>query len=253
VAAASLSLANERADLDSSGYSLWETQMIKVITCINRKPGMAVEDFQAYWRGRHAEIVSQMPNIRRYVQSHCLLGGYRKGGLIYDGIAEVWADSIEALREMTNSDAYGAVQIDEENFIDRSNKPILLCEEHVIKDGAIAVDGLKNIEFVSRRPDLPVAEFQAYWRDHHGPLAAEIPVLRRYVQSHTRIGGYRADRPEPAWDGCAVTWFDSIDDMRASAKTEAFARTMADEPNFIQHAPEGGVPTIITKEHVIIE
>ena len=31
--------------------------MIKAITCIKRKPGMSVEDFQAYWRGEHAEVV----------------------------------------------------------------------------------------------------------------------------------------------------------------------------------------------------
>ncbi|MEE1554544.1 MAG: EthD domain-containing protein, partial [Alphaproteobacteria bacterium] len=63
--------------------------MIKVITCIKRKPGMSVEDFQAYWRTDHAEVVKGLPNLRRYIQSHALPGGYRKGELPYDGIAEI--------------------------------------------------------------------------------------------------------------------------------------------------------------------
>jgi len=44
-----------------------------------RKSGMSVEAFQGYWRGSHAEVVVKMPGIRRYVHSHTLLSGYRKG------------------------------------------------------------------------------------------------------------------------------------------------------------------------------
>src|SRR4029450_13858383 len=46
--------------------------VIKVVTCIKRKPGMSVEDFQAYWRGSHPEVVVRLPGIRRYIQSHTL-------------------------------------------------------------------------------------------------------------------------------------------------------------------------------------
>jgi uncharacterized protein (TIGR02118 family) len=225
--------------------------MIKAITCIKRKPGLSVEDFQSYWLQKHPEFVKKLPNIRRYVQSHSLLGGYRKGELIYDGIAEVWVDSVEHLREMSRSSAYEDVLSDEEHFIDRPKMALILTEDHLIKEGDISPDGLKSIEFITRRAEMPLAEFQAYWKNTHGPIAAEIPALRRYVQSHALPGGYRDGR-QPAWDGCAITWFDSIEDMRASALTDAFARTIADEPNFIQHAADGKVPTIITKAHLIV-
>jgi uncharacterized protein (TIGR02118 family) len=83
----------------------------------------------------------------------------------------------------------------------------------------------------------------------HGPIAAEIPVLRRYVQSHVRLGGYRDGR-RPVYDGLPIAWFDSTADMRLSATTEEFKTTMADEPNFLA-AEE--IPILITKEHVIID
>jgi hypothetical protein len=53
--------------------------MVKALSFFKRKSGMSVEAFQGYWRGSHAEVVVKMPGIRRYVQSHTLLSGYRKG------------------------------------------------------------------------------------------------------------------------------------------------------------------------------
>lgn len=222
--------------------------MVKAITFIKRKPGMAVEEFQEYWRTRHAEIVSDLPGLRGYVQSHSLLSGYRRGELVYDGIAEVWFDDVQAMRDLVGTAAYAAVQADEEKFIDKTSMGVILTDEHVIKDGPIPDDGVKNVEFVSRRPDLAVEEFQRYWREVHGPIAAQIPVIRRYVQSHARLAAYRDGR-QPKYDGCAITWFDSTDAMRQSARTEAYALTRADEPNFI---PDEEIPLIITKEHVIL-
>ncbi len=224
--------------------------MIKAITCIKRKSGMSVEDFQAYWRGEHSEVVKRLPNIRRYIQSHALLGGYRKGELPYDGIAEIWVDDVAALRAMAGTEAYGAVQADEEKFIDRSKLGLILTQEHIIKDGPIPDGAVKNIEFVPRKTGMDVEAFQAYWRDVHGPLAAQIEVIRRYVQSHTLLGAYRDGR-EPAIDGCAITWFDSVAAMRQSAQSEAYERTREDEPNFLNTETE--IPFIITTEHVIVD
>jgi len=222
--------------------------MLKACTLIRRKSGMSVEDFQRYWRTTHAGIVTRLPGLKRYVQSHALPGGYRKGDLIYDGVAEVWVDDSAALRAMSASAEYTAVAADEANFIDRDSMALLLTDEHVIKDGPVPDDAVKNIEFVPHKRGMDIEAFQHYWRTVHGPIAAEIPVLRRYVQSHTRLAGYKRD-PQPAWDGLATTWFDSVDAMRDSARTEAYARTREDEDNFLDTARVG---FIITKEHVIV-
>src|SRR5262245_33380431 len=77
-----------------------EVDMVKALSFFKRKAGMSVEDFQSYWRTHHPDAVLRMPGIRRYVQSHTLLAGYRKGQPAYDGIAEVWFDDTTAMRAL---------------------------------------------------------------------------------------------------------------------------------------------------------
>jgi uncharacterized protein (TIGR02118 family) len=222
--------------------------MVKMVAFFKRKPGMSVEDFHKYWRTTHAGIVVKMPGIRRYVQSHTLLSGYRKGEPAYDGVAEVWFDDTQAMRALVGTSEYAAVRADESNFIDLSTMGSIITEEHVIKDGSILSNGVKNIEFVTHKPGMAIDAFQKYWREVHGPLGAAIPVVRRYVQSHTRRSIYESGKT-PAYDGVALTWFDDTQAMRVSATTPEYARTRADEGNFITPAK---LAFIITKEHPIV-
>lgn len=221
--------------------------MVKVIAIIKRPAGMTVEAFQQHWRTSHADVVAKLPGLRRYVQSHTLLAGYRKGEPAWDGIAELWFDSMDALRALRGTPAYAAVEADEARFIDRSTMVSIVTDEHVIKDGAVPAGGVKNVEFVTHRADLAIDAFQTYWRETHGPIAAGIPQIRRYVQSHVRPSAYAGGR-QPRYDGCAITWFDDTTAMRAAAATPAYATTRADESNFIAPDP----PFIITSEHVIV-
>jgi uncharacterized protein (TIGR02118 family) len=222
--------------------------MVKAVSFFKRRAGMPVEEFQAYWLREHPAVVLRLPGVRRYVQSHTLLAGYRKGEPIYDGIAELWFDDTKAMAALRGTKEMEAVAADEAVFIDRGTMGLILTDEHVIKDGPAPAGGAKNVEFVTRKPGLGVDEFQRYWREVHGPLAAQIPMIRRYVQSHTRPSAYERGRT-PAYDGVAITWFDDTRAMRASAASAQYPRVRADEPNFI--AP-GDVPFIITTEHVIV-
>jgi uncharacterized protein (TIGR02118 family) len=222
--------------------------MVKALTFIKRKPGMSVEDFQSYWRTKHPRVVTALPGVRRYVQSHTLLAGYRKGEPVHDGIAEVWFDDSQALRASAAAPAYRDVQADEAKFIDRGTMGMIVTEDHVIKDGPAPATAVKNVEFITHRPGMSIDEFQRYWREVHGPLAAAIPMLRRYVQSHTRRSIYETGRT-PAYDGAAITWFDDTPAMRASALTPEYARVRGDEANFLGVVP---APFIITREHVIV-
>ncbi|MBI3031302.1 MAG: EthD domain-containing protein [Candidatus Rokubacteria bacterium] len=220
--------------------------MVKAISFFKRKSGMSVEGFQEYWRTAHADLVVKMPGIRRYVQSHTRLSGYRKAEPIYDGIAEVWFDDTQAMRAMAGTPEYAAVQADELRFIDRASLGLIITEDHVIKDGPAPPNGVKNIEFITHKPGMTIEAFQKYWREAHGPLAALILVVRRYVQSHTRRAIYESGRTPP-YDGVALTWFDDTEAMRRSAATPEYARVRADEANFITP----GSPFIIAREHII--
>lgn len=222
--------------------------MVKTVVFFKRARGMSVEAFGTYWRTTHADLVLKMPGLRRYVQSHTLPSGYRKGEPLYDGIAELWFDDTQAMRALAQTPEYGAVEADQRNFIDLPTMASIITAEHVIKEGPTAPGGVKNVEFVTHKPDMSIDAFQRYWREVHGPLAAAIPVLRRYVQSHTRRAIYESGRTPP-YDGVALTWFDDTQAMRVSAATSEYARVRADEANFL--AP-GSPPFIITTEHPIL-
>ncbi|MGI9596975.1 MAG: EthD domain-containing protein [Acidimicrobiales bacterium] len=228
--------------------------MIKVVEMIKRRPDLDVEPFQHHWLHTHGPIVARIPGLRRYVQSHTRLGGYRRNtgagepsSVPYDGIAELWFDDKEALAAITSTEEFAAAKRDEPNFIDLAPLVELVVDEHIIKDGPTPEGGIKNIEFVHLSPALDPEEAHRYWREVHGPIAARIPTMSRYVQSHTRMGAY--GRPtRPPLDGIAVTWWADLDAMRASAAGPEYAATRADEANFLGDEPE----VILTTEHVIV-
>ena len=221
--------------------------MVKVLTFLKRKPGMPVEEFQEYWLRRHPAVVTRLPGVRRYVQSHVVPSGYRKGEPPWDGIAEVWADDTDALRAMTRSPEHPAVQADEAEFIDRASMGVIITEEHVVTDGAPGPDAVKGVEFLTRRPGSSVDDFQQHWRTRHAAILATIPGLRRCVLSATRRSAYTAGHA-PAYDGATLMWFESPDALRAAAGSAAYAGAVADRVNFL--AP-GSPPFIVTREHVI--
>lgn len=232
--------------------------MIKVCELVRRRPGLSVEAFQQHWRDVHGPIVAALPGLRRYVQSHPLPGGYRKGDLPYDGLAELWFDDKDGLRAIAATPEFAAAKADEPNFIDTTALIELVMDEVEIKPlgsgagpaGALADDAVKSIGLVRLRRDLDPADAHRYWTEVHGPLAVPIPQLRRYVQSHVRPGAYRDGR-RPEWDGLALTWFDSVDDMRASATTDAYAAVVADGPAMTD--PTGlPTPTLLTRELVVV-
>ena len=222
--------------------------MVKVLTFLRRKAGMPVDEFQRYWLTRHPAVVVRLPGVRRYVQSHTLPSAYAKGEPAYDGLAEVWADDTAALRAMTASPANAAVVADEAQFLDRGRTGFLITEERLVVDGAVGVEAVKAVEFLSRRPGVSVEEFQRHWQDRHAPILARIGGLRRCVLSVPRRSSYEAGRV-PAHDGATSLWFESAEALRAAASSPGYAAAVADSAGFL--AP-GQPPFILTQEHVIV-
>jgi len=125
--------------------------MVKLVFMIRRREGMTREDFQRYWSNEHAQLVrrhAQTLGIRRYVQTHAretaadaaLAGarGSEPGG--YDGVAELWWDSVDDLLAASVSEAgqIAANELldDERLFIDLPRSPIWIGEENVVIDTA---------------------------------------------------------------------------------------------------------------------
>ena len=222
--------------------------MHKIVTLMKRRAGLPVDDFQNHLRTRYGPLAAKGPGLRRYVQSHALRQGYAKGELIFDAIDEMWFDSAAAYQSYHQSPECVAARADEDAFLDRGRTVAMPVDVHVIKDGAIPDTAVKNIEFVNRRPGMALQPFRAYWRNVHGPLAATIRVLHRYEQNHLAMSEY-AKADAPPYDGLAITWFASTADMKRGTATPEYAATRADEPNFL---PDGHLPIIITREHVVI-
>ena len=105
---------------------------------------------------------------------------------------------------------------------------------------------VKAVAFFKRRAGMDVDEFQAYWLTRHPEVVTKLGGVRRYVQSHTRLGAYRDG--EPVYDGTAELWFDDTAALRALRETPEMAAVQADEARFIDRSTMG---LIITDDHVV--
>ena len=122
--------------------------MIKYVYCLRRLPHLSREDFQQYWRETHGALVrrhARALRIRRYVQVHTLdspvndaLRDSRGTLEPYDGVAELWWDSVEDLiAAATSPEGQKAAQDlleDERRFIDLQSSALWIGEEHPIVD-----------------------------------------------------------------------------------------------------------------------
>lgn len=221
--------------------------MVKLVAFFRRKNGLTPEQFQQHWHTNHAELVVRQKGMRRYVQNHTLLSGYERGEPDYDGVAEAWFDSTEAMKALAPTSEYAAVRADEANFIDPASMGVVLTEEVVIVDGAVPENAVKWIGFIKKREDVSVEFFQRYWSETHGQLAAQIPGNRRYVQCRARKGIYATGRT-PDFDGIPMSWFADLDALRASGRGPEMEATRADEVNFM--AP-GRIPFVVAREREI--
>jgi uncharacterized protein (TIGR02118 family) len=121
--------------------------MVKMVYCLRRKEGMSLADFQRYWREVHGPLVAKHAaalRVRRYVQVHTLDNplnqalGQRRGnaGEPYDGVAELWWDSLEDFLAagQTEEGRRAAQELleDERNFIDLQRSTVFLAQEHPI-------------------------------------------------------------------------------------------------------------------------
>ena len=114
--------------------------MIKVIGLLKRKAGMSHQEFCDYWLNVHAplgeRIVPAEAKSGRYVQNHAVL--LKAGGEApYDAVAELcFADHAAMQRwiDWYNSDAGKELRDDELNFMDVSQRLVIVTDEHRLRD-----------------------------------------------------------------------------------------------------------------------
>jgi uncharacterized protein (TIGR02118 family) len=73
--------------------------VIKLIALLKRRPGISKEEFARHWVNEHTKISSKLPGLRGYYINICSPRQPEGTGdePLYDGTAEMWWDSIDAM------------------------------------------------------------------------------------------------------------------------------------------------------------
>jgi len=117
--------------------------MIKFVMCLTRHPDMTRDEFRAYWVKKHGPFFMSNADVmgaKKYVQSLTLdtplnVGLRTSRGMMpeYDGVAEVWFESEEALMAGMSSpegQKLGAALLEDEGkFVDHSRSSAFIVEE----------------------------------------------------------------------------------------------------------------------------
>ena len=120
--------------------------MVKLVYVIRKRDDISAAEFHKYWLEKHGPLVRSFAKAigaKKYVQSHTIepkrnvaLAASRGMPEAYDGITEVWWDSLDSMRNGTpDAEAAGRTLIeDESKFIDFKRSYLFLTEEHSIFD-----------------------------------------------------------------------------------------------------------------------
>ena len=253
--------------------------MIRLVFMVRRRPDLSLTEFQDYWRNEHGPLVAfhqTRLGVVRYTQTHRIGDptdermAAARGGMEepYDGVAELWFHSEQALIEAGRTDggkrAGRDLLEDEPRFIDLANSPMWLAHESpqvspVHEVVARPNSPLVKLHFPLRHlPSLSLDEAQRYWRVQHGPLIRSLsPAMGtlRYQQVHryetpvaTALATSRGIVAEP-YSGHAEAWTDRsavrvTDELRAANRA-----AIADERHFINFARSA---MWLGKEHVLV-
>lgn len=111
--------------------------------CLTRHPRLTRAEFLDYWQNQHGPFFMENADkmgAKRYVQSQTLESPLNEGlrtsrGMQpeYDGVAEVWFESEEALMAGMSTpegqELGAALHADEKNFIDHSKSSAFIVRE----------------------------------------------------------------------------------------------------------------------------
>lgn len=258
--------------------------MIKVLAGAIKHPvNRTQEEFRTYWQMRHGPLFARTPELRKYVQHHSLPEAYAGTPRpTLHGASMFWYDSPEVLRNpppsprlidaippedqvpydwYVASSRYGdphtmtlqeTVRADDRQLFDRTpdwpldgKRTSIVAEERVIVDGPTTSNMVKVIWGALRKPGLTLDECQRHWLEVHGPLAARLPGLRRYVQNHAlpELAGIRP----MTHDGFSEAWWDDLESLHQARTSREWEALSADGETLFAYP----MAVIVARETVI--
>ena len=210
--------------------------MIRIVSGVVKHPGRTLAEFRRYWVEHHGPLWTRDPTVRRYVQHLTLEEAYGdEPAPTYDGASIVWFDDVDSVvaqpEEPYQVELRTAVRMDDASLFDRSTdwptdhrKASVVGTDRVLLDGATTPEMIKAIFVSARRPGLTLQEFSEHWAGPHGALIAELPGIRRYVQTHALPTSYSLTGVHaPTHDGCSELWFDSYRSWKSALASRAWS------------------------------
>ena len=89
---------------------------------------------------------------------------------------------------------------------------------------------VKAIILIGRKEGTSPEEFARHFSEHHRPLVAKLPGLRRFVINQVLPD---PNGPAPAYDAVAEDWFDDPAAMAAAFASPEGQAVLADAQNFL--------------------
>jgi uncharacterized protein (TIGR02118 family) len=98
--------------------------MIKYLSILRKKPSWTEEEFRHHWKNVHGALIAQLPGLMKYTQYHvqsAVLPGVEQVDEPIEGIAELWFESEEALKQAMESPVGQRVTQDAAELLERTN------------------------------------------------------------------------------------------------------------------------------------
>jgi uncharacterized protein (TIGR02118 family) len=185
--------------------------MIKAYALLHKRPDISAEQFHEHWSTIHREHALRIDQLRRYVQAHRVEPGI--AGIAtapYDGIPEVWYDSLESAASQSDDPNYTEfAKKDEPNFVDVSRARSVVTTHrplHATVGLGEGTPAAKVILMVRRPKGTAVEDFQASWWAAAERLTGLCAGVHRTAAAVTLPETYGGDEP-PTYDGFAELWW----------------------------------------------
>lgn len=101
--------------------------MVKMVQLLVRAEEYTHEEFVDRWRGEHAELARELPDLQKYTTS--VPNAPERSE--YDGVVELYFEDMSALKAAFDSETGEAVMADAAEFVDLDAAPTLYVEETV--------------------------------------------------------------------------------------------------------------------------
>jgi uncharacterized protein (TIGR02118 family) len=218
---------------------------------VHAKPGMPEHDFFKYWKEVHAERYGRkIKQAKGYLINTRVPDGPQVGDSPFQGVAEVWIESVEDELAFAQSKEYlEGSRLDEPNFLAWWQMFALDTEDHVVVEPPAGDwPGVKVFVVAKRKPGMSLDEFRTYGREVHAPKVAKLPGLRGYVVGPVMDGHYAVG--ESLLDSVSMLWFDSVEAVAQAQQSDVFKQAV--EPDLASFVDPRYVHVLVTEGHWVV-